>query len=75
MHFATAVVADAPIYKAWELDKKPALIVGVNLLAPLGALRSITGPGRAGFQRVACQGGPDGYMHPNTPSETRKSSL
>ena len=33
--FATAVVADAPIFDLWGLDKEPALIIGVNLLSRL----------------------------------------
>ncbi|MDP3493217.1 MAG: retropepsin-like aspartic protease [Hyphomonadaceae bacterium] len=33
--FATAVVADAPIFSLWGLDNEPALIVGVNLLSRL----------------------------------------
>lgn len=32
---AGAVMADAPIFQVWNLDKDPALIVGVNLLARL----------------------------------------
>lgn len=35
VEFATAVVADAPIFGLWGLDKEPALIVGVNLLSRL----------------------------------------
>ncbi|MDP3739164.1 MAG: aspartyl protease family protein [Hyphomonadaceae bacterium] len=32
---AGAVMADAPIFQVWNLDRDPALIVGVNLLARL----------------------------------------
>lgn len=32
---ATAVAADAPIFDIWELNKEPAMIVGVNLLSRL----------------------------------------
>jgi predicted aspartyl protease len=33
--YATAVVANAPIFSLWDLDNEPALIVGVNLLSHL----------------------------------------
>jgi hypothetical protein len=32
---AGAVAVDAPIFKIWELDREPAMIVGVNLLSRL----------------------------------------
>ena len=34
---AGAVAADAPIFRLWELDKDPAMIVGVNLLSRLSS--------------------------------------
>lgn len=35
VQYATAVVANAPIFSLWGLDNEPALIVGVNLLSRL----------------------------------------
>lgn len=32
-----AVIADAPIFKLWELDKEPAMIVGIDLLSRLSS--------------------------------------
>lgn len=34
---AAAVIADASIFKLWELEKEPAMIVGVNLLSRLSS--------------------------------------
>jgi predicted aspartyl protease len=34
---AGAVAVDAPIFKIWDLDKEPAMIVGVNLLSRLAS--------------------------------------